>query len=272
MNKRLFKICVCSDLWVCGLRQGWVIISLIDVACSDCPGGLLFVSVCVCVMSPTSLPYIMRWWVVIRALKTTTQLELAVRSNSVSASWGMFTFISLVQWIRSGQDTKKTNKMREEERLTQENRTKSSDEKLLKITLTDTMPNYFSHREREKKKMQTHSKDQQTQSTNFIWILKWKKSEGQVLPTELFLVFFWLLLCCTFTLFSALSLDILAEVHVSFIHPTWRKTEPSSVWLSKYNKKNKLANLRNNLKIGLLQYIVLHHCFNFPPKSGIRFL
>lgn len=37
-----------------------------------------------------------------RALKTTTQLELAVRSNSVSASWGMFTFISLVQWMRSG--------------------------------------------------------------------------------------------------------------------------------------------------------------------------
>lgn len=112
------------------------------------------VSMCVCVMSPTSLPYIMRWWVVIRALKTTTQLELAVRSNSVSASWGMFTFISLVQWIRSGQDTKKNkkktnNKMREEEKLTQDNRTKSSDEKLLKITLTDTMPNYFSHREKK---------------------------------------------------------------------------------------------------------------------------
>lgn len=50
----------------------------------------------------TSLPYIMRWWVVIRALKTTTQLELAVRSNNVSARWGMFTFTSLVQWIRSG--------------------------------------------------------------------------------------------------------------------------------------------------------------------------
>lgn len=40
-----------------------------------------------------------------RALKTTTQLELAVRSNSVSASWGMFTFISLVQWMRSGSGT-----------------------------------------------------------------------------------------------------------------------------------------------------------------------
>lgn len=39
--------------------------------------------------------------------------------------------------------------MREEEKLTQDNRTKSSDEKLLKITLTDTMPNYFSHREKK---------------------------------------------------------------------------------------------------------------------------
>lgn len=272
MNKRLFKICVCSDLWVCGLRQGWVIISLIDVACSDCPGGLLFVSVCVCVMSPTSLPYIMRWWVVIRALKTTTQLELAVRSNSVSASWGMFTFISLVQWIRSGQDTKK--KQQNERRRQAYTREQNKEQwwEAFKDNPDRHNANYFSHREREKKNADTHSKDQQTQSTNFIWTFKWKKSEGQVLPTELFLVFFWLLLCCTFTLFSALSLDILAEVHVSFIHPTWRKTEPSSVWLSKYNKKTKLANLRNNLKIGLLQYIVLHHCFNFPPKSGIRFL
>lgn len=74
------------------------------------------VSMCVCVMSPTSLPYIMRWWVVIRALKTTTQLELAVRSNSVSANWGMFTFISLVQWIRSGQDTKKKTQQQNERR------------------------------------------------------------------------------------------------------------------------------------------------------------
>lgn len=46
--------------------------------------------------------------------------------------------------------------MREEDRLTQENRTKSSDEKLLKITLTDTMPITF-HTERERKKMQTHT-------------------------------------------------------------------------------------------------------------------
>lgn len=62
----------------------------------------LFVCVFFEIKPPTSLPYIMRWWVVIRALKTTTQLELAVRSNSVSARWGMFTFMSLVQWIRSG--------------------------------------------------------------------------------------------------------------------------------------------------------------------------
>lgn len=34
-------------------------------------------------------------------LNTTTQLVLVVLSNSESASWGMFTFISLVQWIRS---------------------------------------------------------------------------------------------------------------------------------------------------------------------------
>lgn len=59
---------------------------------------------CVVCVPPTSFPYIMRWWVVMRALKTTTQLELAVRSNSVSANWGMFTFISLVQWMRSGSE------------------------------------------------------------------------------------------------------------------------------------------------------------------------
>lgn len=35
------------------------------------------------------------------ALKTTTQLLLVVLSNRVSASWGTFTFISLVQWIKS---------------------------------------------------------------------------------------------------------------------------------------------------------------------------
>lgn len=196
------------------------------------------VSMCVCVMSPTSLPYIMRWWVVIRALKTTTQLELAVRSNSVSASWGMFTFISLVQWIRSGQDTKKKqkknqqqNERRREAYTRQQNKEQwweafkdNPDRHNAKLLFT------------QRKKKCRHTARTNKQSTNFIWILKWKKPEGQVLPTELFLVFFWLLLCCTFTLFSAL--DILAEAHVSFIHPTWRKTEPSTVWLSKYNKKN----------------------------------
>lgn len=50
----------------------------------------------------TSLPYIMRWWVVMSALKTTIQLLLEVRSSNVSARWGMLTFSSLVQWIRSG--------------------------------------------------------------------------------------------------------------------------------------------------------------------------
>lgn len=45
----------------------------------------------------TSLPYIMRWWVVMSALKTTIQLLLEVRSSSVSARWGMLTFSSLVQ-------------------------------------------------------------------------------------------------------------------------------------------------------------------------------
>lgn len=44
----------------------------------------------------------MRWCVVISDLNTTTQLVLVVLSNSESASWGMFTFISLVQWIKSG--------------------------------------------------------------------------------------------------------------------------------------------------------------------------
>ena len=39
------------------------------------------------------------------ALKTTIQLLLAVRSSSVSARWGMLTFSSLVQWIRSARHT-----------------------------------------------------------------------------------------------------------------------------------------------------------------------
>lgn len=53
------------------------------------------------VQNLTSFPYIIRWCVVMSALKTTTQLLLVVLSNSVSASWGTFTFISLVQWIKS---------------------------------------------------------------------------------------------------------------------------------------------------------------------------
>lgn len=108
MNK--WSKCVCMfvfmNVWA---SQTSVIIGFIDVASIECPGGFLFA--CALVREPpTSLPYIMRWWVVIRALKTTTQLELAVRSNSVSASWGMFTFISLVQWIRSGRGKKRRTK------------------------------------------------------------------------------------------------------------------------------------------------------------------
>lgn len=49
----------------------------------------------------TSFPYTIRWWVVIRDLKTTTQLLLVVLSNKLSASCGMFTFISFVHWIKS---------------------------------------------------------------------------------------------------------------------------------------------------------------------------
>lgn len=49
----------------------------------------------------TSFPYTIRWWVVMRDLKTTTQLLLVVLSNKLSASCGMFTFISFVHWIKS---------------------------------------------------------------------------------------------------------------------------------------------------------------------------
>lgn len=52
----------------------------------------------------------MRWCVVMRDLNTTTQLVLVVLSNRESASWGMLTFISLVQWIKSGNKRKKTEK------------------------------------------------------------------------------------------------------------------------------------------------------------------
>lgn len=51
----------------------------------------------------TSLPCTMRWCVVIRALKTTTQLALPALSINVSAIWGTFTLVSCVAWIRSGE-------------------------------------------------------------------------------------------------------------------------------------------------------------------------
>lgn len=51
----------------------------------------------------TSWPCTMRWCVVIRALKTTTQLALPTLSISVSTIWGTFTLVwSWVAWIRSG--------------------------------------------------------------------------------------------------------------------------------------------------------------------------
>lgn len=61
----------------------------------------------------------MRWCVAIRALKTTIQLLLLLRSSSVSARWGMLTFNSLVQWIRSGGGTETQGHMvnQEEEHL-----------------------------------------------------------------------------------------------------------------------------------------------------------
>lgn len=49
----------------------------------------------------TSLPCTMRWCVVIRALKTTTQLALPALSISVSAIWGTLTVVSWEAWIRS---------------------------------------------------------------------------------------------------------------------------------------------------------------------------
>lgn len=51
--------------------------------------------------SLTSLPCTMRWCVVIRALKTTTQLALPALSISVSAIWGTLTLVSWVAWIKS---------------------------------------------------------------------------------------------------------------------------------------------------------------------------
>lgn len=52
----------------------------------------------------------MRWCVVMRDLNTTTQLVLVVLSNRESASWGMLTFISLVQWIKSVSQVKNREK------------------------------------------------------------------------------------------------------------------------------------------------------------------
>lgn len=56
------------------------------------------------------------WWVVTRALKTTTQLALVALSKSVSAIWGMFTLVVLVADTRSAKgkgidrhDTPKTH-------------------------------------------------------------------------------------------------------------------------------------------------------------------
>lgn len=49
----------------------------------------------------------MRWCVVIRALKTTTQLALPTLSISVSTIWGTFTLVwSWEAWIRSGGESR----------------------------------------------------------------------------------------------------------------------------------------------------------------------
>lgn len=59
------------------------------------------------VFTLTSCPCTMRWCVVIRALKTTTQLALPTLSISVSTIWGTFTLVwSWVAWIRSGEEMK----------------------------------------------------------------------------------------------------------------------------------------------------------------------
>lgn len=73
----------------------------------------------------TSLPYIMRWCVVMSALKTTIQLLLAVRSSSVSARWGILTFSSLVQWIRSGRHKTQHSGHEEKTAVNNENRGRS---------------------------------------------------------------------------------------------------------------------------------------------------
>lgn len=61
----------------------------------------------------TSWPCTMRWCVVIRALKTTTQLALPTLSISVSTIWGTFTLVwSWVAWIRSGEETSRAARER----------------------------------------------------------------------------------------------------------------------------------------------------------------
>lgn len=91
----------------------------------------------------TSLPYIMRWCVVMSALKTTIQLLLAVRSSSVSARWGMLTFSSLVQWIRSGRH--KTQHIQDMKRkLQQIMRTKADWELRVKVRVELLTPFSYS--------------------------------------------------------------------------------------------------------------------------------
>lgn len=157
--------------------------------------------------------------------------------------------------------------MREEEKLTQDNRTKSSDEKLLKITLTDTMPNYFSHREKKNADTQQGPTNRARISSEF---LSERSLKDRCYPQNYFL--------SSFDSYSA------APLPSSLLSTSQQKltchsfTQPGGkLNLRLYDcqniiKKTKLADLRNNLKTGLLQYIVLRHCFNFPPKSGIRFL
>ena len=64
----------------------------------------------------TSLPCTMRWWVVIRALKTTTQLALPTLSNSVSAIVGTMAVFSWVAWIRPEEEEEEEEDEEEEEK------------------------------------------------------------------------------------------------------------------------------------------------------------
>lgn len=158
--------------------------------------------------------------------------------------------------------------MREEEKLTQDNRTKSSDEKLLKITLTDTMPNYFSHREKKNADTQQGPTNRARISSEF---LSERSLKDRCYPQNYFL--------SSFDSYSAAPLpsSLLSTSQQkltchSFTQPGGKLNLRLYDCQNIIKKKTKLADLRNNLKTGLLQYIVLHHCFNFPPKSGIRFL